>query len=104
MPITRFTTPPITVLVKGQDITTYDVYLTLKQLDTEITLSGASLSMTATDDDTEITFSLTQEQAGQFSPKLPASIQVNWMDGGLRYATEMVKVRVFENLLDEVIS
>lgn len=105
MSITRFTTPVQGLLVKGHDITAKDVYVSIEQGTTELTLTGVRLSMTLTaDGDTEIDYTLTQEEAGRFNVKSPASIQVNWMDGGLRYATGMVKVRVFENLLDEVIS
>lgn len=104
MAITRYTTPPIGLLVKGFDITQKDVYVTVEQCNTQVTLSGSQLTMTTTEDgDTEITFALTQEQAGSFSVKAPAEIQVNWMDGGTRKATEIAKVRVFNNLLDEVI-
>lgn len=104
MAITQFTSPPLGVLVKGVDITEYNAYVTIEQLDVEFTISGNDLSMTATDDGTEVTFSLTQEQAGQFSPKLPAEIQVNWMEGNVRKATKITKVSVYNNLLDEVIS
>lgn len=104
MAITRFTTPPMGLLVKGVDITGKDVYVTIEQGTTELTISGASLSMTATDAGTEIVFSLTQEQAGSLKARDRALVQVNWMDGGSRFATVIVHVSVLENLLDEVIS
>lgn len=104
MAITRYTTPPIGLLVKGFDITQKDVYVTVEQCDVQITLTGEQLTMTATETgDTQITFALSQEEAGSLSIKAPAEIQVNWMDDGTRKATQIAKVRVFENLLDEVI-
>lgn len=104
MSITRYTTPPIALLVKGQDITSATVYVTLRQGATELTLSGNSLTVAASGSDTSVTFALTQAQAGQFNPSTLAEIQVNWLKSGVRYATEIVKTKVFDNLLDEVIS
>lgn len=104
MAITRYTTPPIGLLVKGFDITQKDVYVTVEQGDVEITLTGAQLTMIATEaGDTQITFALSQEEAGSLNIKAPAELQVNWMDDGTRKATQIAKVRVFDNLLDEVI-
>lgn len=104
MAITRFTTPPISLLVKGVDITAADVYVTIKQYDREVNLTDTALTMTTSGDDTQITFSLTQAQAGALDIKAYASVQVNWIDAGVRYATEIANVKVLENLYDEVIS
>ena len=52
MAITRFTTPPISLLVKGVDITAADVYVTIEQGGVEINLTGADLTMTAVGSDT----------------------------------------------------
>ena len=100
--ITRYTTPPIQLLVKDTDITSADVYVTLRQGDTVLTLSGNSLTVAASGDDTSVIFQLTQEQAGQFK-KANAEVQVNWLSGGIRYATGIQKVAIFDNLLEEVI-
>lgn len=102
--ITRFTSPPISVVVEGVDITSADVYVTIKQGTSEFDLTGNQLSMTYADSNTTITFSLTQEQSGSLTENPDASIQVNWITGGVRYATEIVQVDVYENLYDEVIS
>ena len=99
--ITRFTTPPVTLLVKGVNILTADVYVTVKQNDNEINITD--LQMSASGKDTKIVFSLTQEQAGSFLVNDFANIQVNWIKDSIRYATEIARVRVYQNLLDEVI-
>ena len=104
MAITRFTTPPISLLVKGVDITAADVYVTIKQGTTEINLTDTALTLASSDDDTQVTFALTQEQAGSLNASGYADIQVNWISGGVRYATEIASVKVSENLYDEVIS
>lgn len=103
MAIIRFTTPEIKLLVKKVDISDKDVYVTISQGTTGLTLSGADLTMTATDGGTLIELTLTQAQAGTLNINGPASIQVNWMDGDVRYATAIAKDRVLVNLLDEVI-
>ena len=104
MAITRFTTPPISLLVKGVDITAADVYVTIKQGVTEINFSDAELTLTLNDTDTIVTFSLTQEQAGSMDIRAYAGVQVNWIAGGIRYATEIATVKIYDNLYDEVIS
>ena len=105
MAIIRYTTPPIGLRVKGFDLTQKDVYVTVEQGDVQITLTGEQLTITATEaGNTQITFSLTQEQAGSLNIKAPAEIQVNWMEDNVRKATKIANVRVYDNLLDEVIS
>ena len=104
MAITRFTTPPISLLVKDVDITAADVYVTVKQGPNEINLEDTDLTMQVSGSDTQITFSLTQAQAGSLNINAFAEVQVNWITGGIRYATEIVRVKIYDNLYDEVIS
>lgn len=98
--ITRYTTPPISLLVKGIDITSADVYVTLKQREIELTIDNPV--KTFEDPNTIITFSLTQKQSGKFSDDY-VQIQVNWMSGGTRYATKIVETKIYDNLYNEVI-
>lgn len=104
MAITKYTSPPNVLLVKDINITTAEVYVTIKQSSREITLSGDSLSLAAVGSDTQITFYLTQEQTALFDLRNYAKIQVNWIIGGHRFATEIKNVTVYENLLNEVIT
>ena len=104
MAIVKYTSPPNILLVKGVDITAADVYITIQQNMTEITLSGSDLSLSAVGDDTQIIFYLTQEQTAMFKLYYKAKIQVNWIDSGHRYATVIKDVKIYENLIDEVIS
>lgn len=103
MAIIRFTTPEISLLVKKVDITQKDVYVTISQGTSDLTLTGSDLTLTAMEGGTLVECTLTQEQAGELNINGPAQIQVNWMDGGKRRATAIAKDRVLENLLDEVI-
>ena len=106
--ITRFTTPPISLLVKGADITSADVYVTIKQNNTEINLTDTRLTMSYANSDTTITFALTQTESGKLNllacdVNAYCEIQVNWIASGVRYATEIAKVKIYDNLYDEVI-
>ena len=104
MSITRYTTPPITFIVEGVDITgATTVYATIRQGRTKISKTGNELTLTKVSSDTQVIFSLSQIEAGQFK-KGQAKVQVNWITGGIRYATEDIIVIINENILDEVIS
>lgn len=107
--ITKYTSPPMSVEVEGVDITSATVYLTLKQNSTKITLNGTRLTMTYANSNTTITFALTQAESGQFDLissdiNAWAEVQVNYIIGGVRYATEIVKTKIMDNLYNEVIS
>lgn len=103
MAITRFTTPPISLLVEGVDITSADVYVTVKQGPNEINLTDTDLTMSYANSNTTVTFALTQVQAGSLNANYFSEVQVNWIAGGVRYATEIARVKIYDNLLDEVI-
>lgn len=103
MAITKYTSPPNVLLVKDVDITAADVYVTIEQDLTEVTLSGASLSLSSVEDGTQVTFYLTQEQTALFSVYNKAKVQVNWLISGHRYATEIKQIRIYDNLIEEVL-
>lgn len=103
MAITKYTSPPNILLVKGVNIVTADIYVSIKQGSREITLHGESLDVSAVGEDTQIIFYLTQEQTALFNLRGYAKIQVNWLLSGHRYATEIKNVTVYDNLLAEVV-
>ena len=105
----NYTTPTITLIVEGIDISNMDVYVTLQQGCMEMTKRGADLVVTAIQNtdtiDTSIVFTLSQEESASFRFNQAASIQVNWISQqGIRGASEIKGVPVLRNLLDEVIS
>lgn len=104
MAITKYTSPPNILLVKGVNIATADIYVSIKQASREITLHGDALAVSAVGEDTQIIFYLTQEQTALFNLRDYAKIQVNWLLSGHRYATEIAKVIVYDNLLEEVLT
>ena len=108
----QYTTPTITLLVEGLDISDHDIYATLEQEEKELTKSGDDLTVevvsttvgTGTRTDTKLTFELAQEESGAFDFDEKVLVQVNWISSaGVRGATDIRTVPVMRNLLDEVI-
>lgn len=100
----NFTTPTITLIVKGVDITAADIYVTLEQMQTTLTKTGAELETEAEENNTVIRMTLTQEESASFEYSSGAAVQVNWITAdGTRGATGIKTIGVLRNLLDEVI-
>lgn len=100
----KYTTPTITLTVESIDITPHDVYVTLEQGNKELTKKGADL-IKQFEDDTTLTFVLTQEESASFDFSKSVSVQVNWITSdGVRAATEIRSIPVMRNLLDKVIA
>jgi hypothetical protein len=101
----RYTTPTITLKVVGVDLTGSNVYVTFKQEDsTLITKSGDDVTAELDGSDTTITVSLTQAETGSLMAQKSTSVQVNWMSGATRKATEIRYISTTENLLEGVLS
>ena len=108
MPI-RFTTPTLTLVVRGIDLTGMDaVTASLRQRigrgRTESThaVDVTDPTMTYDGTDTTIAVTLTQEQSGGFVAGEMVEAQVNWMDGDNRDASTIGEVPWTRNLLAEV--
>ena len=105
----NYTTPTISLVVEGVDITDKDVYVTLEQGRMELTKSGEELTIAAEtvsqQTNTNISFMLTQEESASFKFNSSVAVQVNWISAqGVRAATEIKTVSVMKNLLDKVIA
>lgn len=103
----NYTTPTITLTVEDVDISAFDVFVTLEQGKTELTKSGADLNITTEtilqNTNTIITFTLSQTESALFDYSRFVNVQVNWIDGVTRLATDIVTIEVMRNLLDQVI-
>ena len=98
----RFTTPTVTLTVKGVDLTGMDVLVTFTQACHELTVEGPSMTL-STGGDTVIEVPLSQVQTGGFVEGT-VEVQVNWLDAlGNRDATTVGTIEVERNLLDEVV-
>lgn len=101
----RFTTPTITLLVEGVDLTEMDVRVTFKQGRRKLTIQHPTVEIVTIEQTeyTKVTVTLTQEQTGYFADS-PCKVQVNWIAAdGSRDATEIKATPNWPNLLDEVV-
>ena len=104
----NYTTPTISLTVEGRDLSSANVYVTLEQGCTELTKTGADLSISTSTrgqiTDSTITFVLSQDESAMFSTRSRVAVQVNWINAeGVREATEAKGIGVTRNLLEEVI-
>ena len=99
-----YTTPTLSLKVKGVDIHSASyVYVTFYNNGKVIlTKEKADISMSVSGSDTLIDVALSQSESRYFKPDSSASVQVNWMNGTTRAATEIVDFTVKDNLLKEV--
>lgn len=99
----RGTTPAI-VLTVDMDITSYTVYVTLKNRSNELTLTNDAVVMEFEDGKTSIAFSLTQEQTLKFGAGT-CDVQVRAIHDGTAIATDIKTMDVNrilkEGLIDE---
>ena len=104
----NYTTPTISLIVDGVDLSGMDVYASLEQGSKELTKTGDELIIEPIvgeeTTDTKITFTLTQEESASFDFGKRVSVQVNWVSSSnVRDATEVKTIPVMRNLLDKVI-
>ena len=72
--------------------------MTFRQGPRKVTFDGLTATYDGTD--STVSVSLSQLQTAQFQPGV-IDVQVNWVEGGTRNATEIRQVDVGQNLLDE---
>lgn len=95
----EWTTPTHRHVVRGIDLSAYDVYVSYKQGRTELSIAADSVEYDGTD--TTVTVSLTQRQTGQFKAGT-AKVQINWVTpDGKRDAVLVKSVEVDENLMQK---
>lgn len=100
----QYTTPTLSIKVKGVDLTAADsVWVTIANTARTVSITKDEPTMTVSGSDTNVTISLTQDETRRFVPKAKVDIQVNWMTGSVRCATDIASVTAFENLLKEII-
>lgn len=100
----QYTTPTLSIRVKSVDLTSADsVWVTIANTARTITITKDDPTLTVDNGDTICTVTLSQDETRRFYPKANAGIQVNWMTGDVRCATNIASVTVFENLLKEVL-
>lgn len=98
----KYTTPIEQLTVEDIDLSTAQIYVTIKNDRTTLTFTGDRLDVDFDGTDTVINLHLTQEESGSFAVG-SVWVQVNWLMDGERNATEVVRLDVQSNLLNKVI-
>ncbi len=102
----QYTTPTLPLMAEGVDITGADhIWVTFsdKSRNQTITKDRSDFNEIVYDGtDTNISVTLTQEETGSFIVNAKVDVEINWMRGNKRYATEIKTVNVKENLLKKV--
>ena len=93
----RYTTPTIRIREKTSDLSSFDELL--------VTISQMSVSITKTPvvDGDVMSIRLTQTESAMFRADFPCEVMVNAMKNDDRYASNLMHVDTFKNLLNEVI-
>ena len=96
----QYTTPTDELVVKGVDLTGYEVWASYRQRSKKLDVQAQSVTYDG--EDTTLLIPLTQEQTGAFCCGQVA-VQVNWLTPeGARDATTIKTIDVGGNLLDRV--
>lgn len=96
----RYTTPTIELTVEGVDLAGNRVWVSFRQAARKLDVEPESMAKDG--NDTVLLVSLTQAQTSKLK-RGKARVQVNWVGGGKRGATDIVEFEVAENLLERVI-
>lgn len=102
----QYTTPTLPLMTEGVDITGADyIWVTFsdKNRNQVVTKEQSDLMNLAFDgENTIFDVRLTQEETGSFIVNAKVDVEVNWMVGNERLATEIKTLSVKENLLKQV--
>lgn len=100
----RGTTPPYKLTFSGYDMTGRKPFVTIRQKNTSLTLTGDRLSVETDESGSSITFRLKQEETLRFAVG-EAEVQVKVIDAaGIVSGTGIGKLNIEKALLERVIS
>lgn len=102
----RFTTPTINLTIRGADLTNCNVWLTLSQGRTMLTIRLDELEDWEPGEVVSTCpVTLTQEQSAMFTSTSPTLVQVNAVSSeGFRWASGIDSTKLGRNLMEEVVS
>lgn len=100
----EYTTPTMTFKIPGVTLSEATIHVTFSDVGENKILDVAPTSIEDTDDGAIITVQLSQQQTGMFVSKAYTLVQVNWIIGAERCATNIIKMKVKTNLLKEVLA
>lgn len=99
----QFTTPTVELQVAGVTVSG-DVYVTFANKLRNVSFTVSNPTVTTDPEGSTIEVHLTQAQTGTFGYGEDVAVQVNWLNAGERYATEIATVAWNENLIKEVLA
>lgn len=94
----RYTTPTVELTVEGHDLTAASIYVTFRQRSKLLTIENPASELDG--EDTVISVELGQLQTAQFTVGT-CDVQVNWVEDGMRNATNIAQLEIGGNLLEE---
>ncbi len=100
----RGTTPQVSLVVYGHDLTGCTIYATIRQGNNIITKTGNALTVEVVGNDTDVVFGLTQQDTlGLKNGR--ASAQIRWINSdGVALATDISDIQIDGILLEGEIS
>lgn len=98
----QFTTPTVQLRIAGVTVSG-DAYVTFSNRARNISVTVENPTITTDQEGSTVEVHLTQAQTGKFEYGEDVSVQVNWINAGERYATEVATVPWNENLIKEVL-
>ena len=104
----EFTTPILKFKVAEHLIAEKDIYVTISdgfddEKDLVFRSGDPALVITEQGEDTYFDLTLTQEQTAAFGNGTIVALDVNWMDGSIRHATNDIYYKVTRNLLKRIL-
>lgn len=100
----RYTTPTFTLTLKNVNLTGYQIYVSIQQGSTIITLDYENISLNIVNGNSVLTFELTQEESSKFDYHNKANVQVNAINSdNHRVATDIMEIDILKNLIDKEI-
>ena len=103
-PFTRrpYTTPTYVVHITGGNLEDCAIVLTLRQMRNMLNIEEFD-EREDSEDETTLTFTLTQEQTAAFKERVPIEVQANVMDSeGYRVASDIGMITLSRQILREV--
>ena len=101
--VTRYTDEPIICKVLNMDVTGKNPHVTISQgKNKRRTYSDTDLTMEYDGTDTYIHFTIDQRATAVFDSGRPVEFQLNYLEDGLRRASDIVSGFMLKNILEEI--
>ena len=97
----RWTTPTFTLTVKNVNLTGYQIYITIQQGSSVVTVNYADVALNVVGENSILTFTISQQDSAKFDFNNKANVQVNGINSdNHRVATDIMQIDVLANLID----